>query len=413
MKFFKLSKTMPEKTTGYIRFSDAPEGNTVVCIAKKENGDKKVLLKTGDVDGNETLYFRQDNSPVTSDTAIGVCGDEDDNESSAPKPCGDGPNMLFDDEIEPSEEEFAISREIFCSEIVRDIDPHCTPKYNRYYESHTRAPLIGPDFIDNFHSWKASYHYENQTLFGFKIDAGGLIDFAEHDGFPAQHKRIRGLGVCAVLLALLGRDDRGGENWGLVEKSNHLQVVLIDFGRCLCNMMFADKKKNDADNSFANPFEIVKAVFQQYNTPDEPPLPASFLESAHIKYEVFETIEKLDKIAPLLLEKRAEDNFKQFPLFKAAILLDKKRGIEHLYHQFKDNKEYIATQFINESFETTGVSVKLSELDDETANYVQSLYNYLNPFEASPKRELFCRQLETIFNEKNLNETSRVAPESM
>lgn len=445
MKFFKISKTIPEKTTVYIRYGDAPEGNTVVCIAQKENGEKKVLLKKGDIEGNESLYRNpnlgdnqmdtfgykaeqtsdvDDVSPNPEYNQTGTDGAQKDKgsdvEEAAPNSGyhkmsadGDEAPQDFEDEILPKEKEFAIGREIFCAGIVRDIDPACTPKYNRYYKAETHAPLIGSDFIDNFRSWKASYNYEDQTLLGFKINAGGLIDFVDHKGFPVQQKRIRGLGVCAVLLAILGRDDRGGENWGLIEKSNHLQVVLIDFGRCLCSMMFADKEKNESEHSFANPFEIVKAVFQQYNTPDEPPLPSSFFESAHIKYEVFETIEKLYNMPAASLEKRAEDNFKQFPLFKEAILRDKKRGIEHLYNQFKDNKEYIATQYINEVLERTGVCIKLSELDDETTSYLQSLYTYLNPFEAPYKRDLFFKQVANILNPTEPNETPRTAPQSM
>ena len=396
MKFFKVSRKTPEKTTTYIHYSDGPEGNTVVCIAKKEGGDKKVLLKTGDTDGNESLY-----------TKVTHIADY----STAREAFGDAVvEKGFDDEIEPYEEEFAISREIFCAEIIRDVDPHCAPKYNRFNEADDH-PLIGPDFIDNFRSWKSSYHYQNQTIFGFEIKTAGLIDFPAHDELPAQQKRIRGLGVCAVLLAVLGKDDRGGENWGLVEKHNHLQVVLIDFGRCLGRMTFAEK--NDQDNIYTDPFEIVKAVFQPYTTPDEPPLPASFFASNHIKYEIFETIEKLHTTSAESLEKRAEDNFNQFPLFKVAILQDKRRSIEHLYNQFKENPEYIATKFINESLASTGMAIRLSELDDKTADYLQSLYNFARPNETLLKKELFFKQIQHLFKPENSCENyQRTAPQS-
>ncbi|MCL9684447.1 hypothetical protein [Legionella maioricensis] len=397
MKFFKVSKKTPQKTTTYIRYSDGPEGNTVVCIAKKENGEKKVLLKTGDTDGNETLYSRVHHIGDSGDSAREVFADA-------------VVEKGFDEEIEPYEEEFAISREVFCAEMIRDVDPHCTPKYNRYYEEGDH-PLIGPDFINDFRSWKSSYHYKNQTIFGFRINTMGLVDFPARDELPAQQKRIRGLGVCAVLLALLGKDDRGGENWGLIERHNHLQVVLIDFGRCLCKMMFSEK--NNPENTYTNPFDIIKAVFEPYATADEPPLPQSFFESAHLKYEIFETIDKLYHMPASSLEKRADDNFKQFPLFKAAMLQDKRRGIEHLYNQFKDNKEYIATQYINEVLERTGASVKLSELDNESVGYVMSVYTYLNPSENPLKGELFFRQMMNIFSSEDLRETPRIAPQSM
>lgn len=396
LKFFKISKKIPQKTTTYIRYSDAPEGNTVVCIAKKEDGDKKVLLKKGDVEGNETLFSYS--NPDPGDRAMSI---------------SDGEEEKLDDEIEAYEEEFAISREIFCAEIVREVDPHCTPKYNRYNEEGSQEPLIGPDFVNDFRSWKSSYDYENQTIFGFPINAAGLIDFLGQNQSLPHSKRIRGLGICAVLLAVLGKEDRGGDNWGLIEKSNHLQVVLIDFGRCLCSMMFADEEKNKSEHSFPNPFDIVKAVFQQYDTPDEPPLPASFFESAHIKYEIFETIEKLYTMSDASLEKRADDNFKQFPLFKSAMLRDKRRGIEYLYNQFNENKEYIATQYINEVIERTGVSIKLSDLDNETAHYLQSIYACANPFESPFKRDLFFKQMVDIFNPESPTETPRTAPQSM
>jgi hypothetical protein len=370
---------------------------TVECIAKKEGGTKKVLLKNGDTDGNESLY-----SKVTH-----IANYSDLRKAFADAVVEKG----FDDEIEPYAEEFAISREIFCAEIVRDVEPHCTPKYNRYYDADTHSPLIGPDFIDNFRSWKSSYHYKNQTIFGFKINSAGLVDFPTPDGVRAQPKRIRSLGVCAVLLAVLGKEDRGGENWGLIEKHNHLQVILIDFGRCLDKMMFAEE--NEQDNIYPDPFDIVKAVFQPYITPDEPPLPASFLKSAHIKYEIFETIEKLYTMSAVSLEKRAEDNFNQFPLFKAAILQDKKRGIEHLYAQFKDNQEYIATKCINESLASTGMAIRLSELDDETAHYLQSIYNYLKPNDSQLKKELFFKQVQNLFKpELPCEDSQRLAPQS-
>ncbi|ASQ46543.1 hypothetical protein [Legionella clemsonensis] len=398
MRFFKVSKKTVQKTTAYIRYSDAPEGNTVVCIAIKENGEKKVLLKTGDIEGNETLFSNTANTLYSGASAMEIYNAKDE----------EG----FEDEIEREEEKFAISREIFCAELVRDVDPNCAPNYNRYYEADTQKPLIGPDFITNFQSWKSSYHYENQTILGFAINTAGFIDFPSHAGFPAQRKRIRGLGVCAVLLAILGKDDRGGENWGLVEKYNHLQVVLIDFGRCLCRIMFADEEKNQSENSYKDPFDIVKTVFQQYDTSDEPPLPESFFKSTHIKYEIFETIEKLYGMSATL-EKRADDNFKEFPRFKTAILHDKRRGIEHLYHQFKNNKEYIATQYINKIIEKAGISIKLSDLDSETATYLQSLYTYLKPFETSIKHDLFFKHIMKIFNPESPNETLHTTPQSM
>ncbi|CEG55671.1 hypothetical protein [Legionella fallonii] len=404
MKFFKLSKKTAEKLTPYILYAEPPEGNTVVCIAIKEGGNKKVLLKKGDIDGNETLY----SADLDYETSDQMMPDEEnfDGEIAEFTQSDEKKTSHFDDEIDAHEKEFAISREIFCSELIRDIDAQCSPKYNRYYKAETMKPLIGPDFISDFHSWESSYNYEHQTILGHKINNQGLIQF------PDQLKRVRGLGTCAVLLVLLGKDDRFNNNWGLVEKGNHLQVTLIDFGRCLSTIMYPNGQETNIENTFSEPLDMVKTIFQQYanaNT-NEPPLPASFSQAAHIKFEIFETIDSLYHMSVASIKKRAEENFKLFPLFREAITQDVRRGIEHLHRQFKDNPEYVAAQYINRAFKQEGLQVKLSDLDDETITYLLSFYNFAKPYETSAKAEAFLKQLSRCFTTQEHNESLQTSP---
>ena len=88
--FFKKSKKYLSKTTHYVSYSDyVPDGGSVVCLALQKETCKKILLKNGD-------------------TAI------QDNFFDTP----------YHKEIKPHKEVFAISRELFCAELIRDIDPH-------------------------------------------------------------------------------------------------------------------------------------------------------------------------------------------------------------------------------------------------------------------------------------------------
>lgn len=380
MKFFKISKKIPQKTKPYIYFADPPEGNTVVCIAQNERGDKKILLKKGDIEGNETLY---------------------ENIYSASKM-----EQTFDSEIDTDEEGFAISREIFCAELIQLIDPACSVKYSRYYTKDSNEPLIGAAFIDNFRSWRSCYDYVHQTISGYKVNLKGFVEF------PQQHKRIRGLGSAAVLLILLGKDDRGGENWGLIEKNNHLQVTLIDFGRCLSRMLFSDKQPNISENAFfTDPFDLVRAVFQQYfGAADEPPLPKSFWTAVHTKYEVFETIDRLYQMPFSMMNELVENNFKQFPLFKKAILEDRRMGIELLYNQFKDNKEYLAARFINRSFKQLKLPIRLSDLDNISINYLVNLYMFINPEDNPHKEQVFFNYVSTFLIEEKKPHRNTINP---
>ncbi|WED43248.1 hypothetical protein [Legionella cardiaca] len=439
MHFFKISKKTPQKTTLFTRFSDGPKGNSVVCIAKKHNSEKKIIIKIGDLVGNEYFY-----------------------------------DSVYADEIEANEELFAISREGFCGDLIRAISPHCTAKYNRFHGKNVNELFIGSDFMEHFQTWKASYNYNAQTILGYKINSEGDVEVQQGNSKP-----VRGLGVCAVLLTVLGRGDRGNTNWGLVEYNTHLQVTLIDFGQCLAQFLlfedetnspqgyeeniecvgesteategaaysygqgaaFAYERGTDADDqgaetadaqnpafpgfpafkeqtnsrikedsnwlNFTNPFDIINAIFQQYSnstepTPDdksqyvEPPLPSQFLQSQRIKCEIFETIHQLYTTPFSDLVKMANDNFKEFPTYKAAMLQDKKLVIEHLYNQFKDNKEYLAVQFINQCFMKVGTGFKLSDLDNTSINYFLSIYTFLNPSNDSYKEAFFCRQIRTI-----------------
>lgn len=432
MQFFKLSKKNPQKTTLLTRFSDGPEGNSVVCLAQKKDSAKKTLIKVGDLGGNEYFY-----------------------------------DSIYADEIEANEDLFAISREIFCGDLIRVINPYCTPKYKRYYGKDLNELFLGADFIDHFKTWKASFNHSAQTILGYKINSEGDVEFQ-----PGKTKPVRGLGTCAVLLTVLGRQDRDHSNWGLVEYDTHLQITLIDFGQCLAQFTLfsgetssthintegpevqkrskeeiecveeciedtesveyvyvqgVDKQNSDGQGSvlgeqinsrmkgdsnwlnFTNSFDIINAVFQQYSnlanlTPYdqsqqqyvEPPLPRQLLQSQHTKCEIFETIHQLYTTPFSVIVKMANDNFKEFPGYKEAMLQDKKLVIEHLYNQFKDNKEYIAVQFINRCFTKLGIGVKLSELDNTSINYLLSVYTFLNPNNDSYKEALFCKQIRTM-----------------
>lgn len=380
------------------------------------------MIKVGDLGGNESFY-----------------------------------DSSYADEIEANEELFAISREIFCGDLIRAINPYCTPKYKRYYGKDLNELFLGSDFIDHFKTWKASYNHSAQTILGYKIHSEGNVEFQ-----TGKTKPVRGLGTCAVLLTVLGRVDRGDTNWGIVEYDTHLQVTLIDFGQCLVKFtLFSsetssthlDKQdqevlkrskeeidcveeciedtesveyidvqvptlteqtnariKEDSDwLNFTNPFDIINAVFQQYSNLGnstlyhqsqqryvEPPLPRQFLQSQHIKCEIFETIHQLYTTPFSAIVKMANDNFKEFPSYKEAVLQDKKLIIEHLYNQFKDNKEYIAVEFINRCFIKLDTGFKLSELDDTSINYILSIYTFLNPSNDSYKEALFCKQIRTM-----------------
>ncbi|CEK09857.1 hypothetical protein [Legionella hackeliae] len=448
MYFFKISKKNPQKTTLFTRVSDGPKGNSVVCIAKKENGTKRALIKVGDVLGNESFY-----------------------------------ESVYADEIEVNEELFAISREMFCGDLIRTINPGCTSKYNRYHGKDLNELFIGSDFMEHFKTWKASYNHSAQTILGYKINSEGDVVLPQ-----GATKPVRGLGACAVLLTVLGRGDRGYTNWGVVECDTHLQITLIDFGQCLIQfILFEDedckdelegiaknaedtgyledpkdkcieeqntdnrgpdvdyqdlessvpsnsKTKEDSDwLNFKNPFDVINAVFQQYSSlakpildnPQaqyvEPPLPGQFLQSQHIKCEIFETIHQLHSMPFSDIVKIANDNFKEFPGYKAAMLQDKKLIIEHLYNQFKDDKEYVAVQFINRCFVKLNTGFKLSNLDDNSINYILSIYRFVNPQNDSYKEAIFCKQIRTMLRpeermemQSDIEETpvARMAPQS-
>ena len=395
MGFFKISKKTPGKQTPYVHYAESeplPEGNTVVGLFQKENGTKIVLVKKGDTDGNETLY-----NPSIDDCGSGIM-ESDEEISQATK--------HFDDEIDAHEEEFAISREIFCSELIRDVAPHCSPKYNRFHDAEAMEPLIGSDFISNFQSWESCYNYKNMTIMGHPIDERGLVHFPNHP------KRIRGLGTSSVLLVLLGKEDRFGSNWGLINKENHLQLILIDFGRCLSRLMYPNEQKTNAENTFNNPLDMVKAVFQQYATVNgkEPPLPEPFFLATHIRHEIFETIDSLYHMPCSSIAKRAEDNFKLFPLFRAAIAKDLRRGIEHLHSQFKDDPEYIAVNGVNESFKQAGLEMKLSDLDHITADRLLYFYTMIKPNVSAEKKEFFSRQIAQLFAPREPGDSMSLPP---
>lgn len=396
MAFFKISKKTPEKHTPYVRYAEdetLPEGNTVVGIFKKEKGDKIVLVKKGDTDGNEALY-----NPNLDNYGSEITYSDEETSTTDEETA-----RYFDDEIDSDEEQFAISREIFCSEFIRDVAPHCCPKYNRFHDVKAMESLIGSDFISNFQSWESCYNHKNMTIMGYPIDEQGLIHF------PTQPKRIRGLGVCAVLLLVIGKEDRFGNNWGLINKKNYLQVTLIDFGRSLSQIKYSNEQKTNEENSFNNPLNMIKAVFQQYAAID-PPLPQAFSLATHIRHEIFETIAHLYHMPNSSIKRRAEDNFKSFPLFKAAISRDLRKGIEHLHNQFKDDPEYITVQGINECFKQENLEMVLSDLDHITAAHLLSLYTLIKPNVSAEKREFFSREVAQLFAPRAPGDSASLSP---
>ncbi len=48
-EFFKLSKNTQQNSTTYKWLSDLSEGSTVLCMAKKENAGKLILIKKGGI----------------------------------------------------------------------------------------------------------------------------------------------------------------------------------------------------------------------------------------------------------------------------------------------------------------------------------------------------------------------------
>lgn len=354
MPKFKKKSKKEHKTSLYEFFKKPPKGNSVVCIAKKVNNDKQKLLKHGDVSANETLY---------------LCGE-------------------YDDEIDLNESEFAISREKFCADFIHYVDPNCSPAYQRFEADEGEEPFIGSDFIPQFISWKKSYDYQKQTILGYRFNEDGAMECS------GQTKKIRGLGKCAVLLLLLGKSDRGNTNWGLVEKSQHLQVTLIDFGQCLNEMQFSKEPLE----SYSNPFDMVKAVFQQYAHTTEYPLPIQFLQSPNILCELFETIEFLHHLSFEVIERMADENFAQCPKYKSAILHDLKMGIEHLHNQFKNNPEYTAINWINTFFKNMGAPFQLSDFDNKSILNLLKMHGLFNPQGNALKEELLSNHLRSLLN---------------
>ncbi|CDZ77617.1 hypothetical protein BN59_01901 [Legionella massiliensis] len=336
-RFFKISKKNPGVLQHYTLTADGPPGNTVKGIIKQETREKYKLLKEGDADANETLYRYE----------------------------------IFDDEIEENEGAFAIAREIFSAKFVRQLSPASSPKYKRYYEKALPNAFIGSDYLGSFKTWKEAYDSDGVTILGAKLDAQGDL------AFPSQSKRIEGLGVAAVLIELLGKIDRANYNWGLVEGTSVVQVTLIDFGSCMNSLPFSMPVSDEKPAVFKCPRDIISSVFEQYTS--EKALPAQLLTLRHIECEVYETLAALKKMPSELIEALANEQFAAYPLYKAALLKELAMGIEYLDNQFRTDKHYIASQYINECLQEIGIQSSLSSYDNESIDYLLELYVAIRP----------------------------------
>ncbi|KTD36727.1 hypothetical protein Lnau_1711 [Legionella nautarum] len=369
--FFKVAKAESSKSTPYRYFKEAPEGNTVECIVKHPTKEKYRLLKNPDIDANDSLYKYEE----------------------------------FDEEIEADEKHFAISRELFCAQLIRHINLASCPKYSRFYklvseESTKKKPLVGADFLTQFTTWNEAYDAEKDTIFGRRLDSEACITGT------VTSKRLVGLGTAAVLLELLGKDDCCNTNWGLVETPTQVQVTLIDFGKCLLSLRFS---RDQEDLSlFAHPMDIVKGVFEQYVgtcvSSDEVALPDKLIKSKHLECEVFETITALSKLSYDEIAVIAKEHFSQFPKYQSALLKEMKMGIEYLNTQFGKNEQFMAVNYINQCFNDLKISCKLSECDNATIEYLLSIYHTMQPQKGSNHEKLFLSRIKAFFYKQEMSE---------
>lgn len=370
--FFKVAKAKSTNSTPYFYFKEAPEGNTVECIVKHATKNKYKLLKKGDDDCNESLYKYEE----------------------------------FDDEIDADEKRFAISRELFCAQFIRHINSPSCPKYSAFYKltpnknGTEKEPLVGADFLDQFTTWKDTYNAENSRILGRSLNSEGYLCA------PTSSKRLVGLGTAAVLLELLGKDDACNTNWGVVETASHVQVTLIDFGKCLLNLRFS--RDQEDLGLFSHPMDVVRGVFEQYVgtsvSSDEVALPQPLIKSKHLECEVFETITTLTKMSPDELADIAKKHFSQFPKYQSALIKEMKMGIEYLHKQFENHDQFIAVSFINQCMKDLDISCRLSECENTSIDYILSVYHFIQPQKSSAHEKLFFDRIKAFFCETETSE---------
>lgn len=367
--FFKVAKAQSTNTTPYLYSKKAPEGNTVVCIAKHKTKEKYKLLKKPDVDANDSLYKYEE----------------------------------FDEEIEADEKGFAISRELFCAQFIRHINLASCPKYSRFYklEKETeKKPLVGADFLTQFTTWNEAYNAEKATILGRSLNSEAYASNT------VTSKRLVGLGTAAVLLELLGKDDCCNTNWGLVETVSHIQVTLIDFGKCLLNLRFS---RDQEDLSlFSHPMDVVRVVFEQYVgtgfSSEDVALPIKLIKSKHLECEVFETIATLSKLSPDDITVIAKEHFSHFPRYQLALIKEMKMGIDYLHKQFENNKQFIAISHINQCLKDLELPYKLSECDNITINDLLTDYQTIQPQKSSDHEKLFLKKIKAFFCKSEISE---------
>lgn len=249
-------------------------------------------------------------------------------------------------------------KEMFCGQLIHLIAPQCTPKHRVFEHVVTRNLLftfpsngnavsnqntntndntpalpepktsnytIGCKFMHNYKDWSEAYDHKKNKINHCPLTPTGEVKTR------TGNKPVLDLGTITLLRWLLGTEDMHDDNFGVIRKDNHYQMIILDYGTCLDNFNFlTGEEQDEVESTYIIDPKNILAIFDQiYILNNYEVIPTELRESPRVKAEIFATIDKLNTNIPQI-EQLADEIFKEYPVHKELIVQNIKAGIKYL-----------------------------------------------------------------------------------